>query len=302
MIRNSEVPRLPWIAGVLRLARFAAVWSSLFLACHASAWELIEVYSNADGTIQFVVHSTQESGQQYLAGKSLVVQGNGVRNAYVFPNDLPGDSAGRSFLVATQGFADLQVLRPDYVVPNGFFPRSASIVMVAGHGYGYRTLPADGSKAYWQDPDAVSWYATPIAINFEGERYAFLPATSATGSWFDPKQSGHGFMLEALPGTPPRLFAGWFTFTPQGGQAWITGVGPIDGNRAVVRGYQMLGGGGRFPPNFDAVNVHPQDWGTLSFTFSDCDHGRVEWMSSVSGYGSGGMDLTRLTRPAGLIC
>ena len=42
--------------------------------------------------------------------------------------------------------------------------------------------------------------------------------------------------------------------------------------------------------------------GTLTFRFSDCNHGHVDWNSSVPGYGSGGMDLTRLTLPAGLTC
>lgn len=123
-----------------------------------------------------------------------------------------------------------------------------------------------------------------------------------TGSWFDPAQSGHGFMLEVLPGDPMRLLAGWFTFAPQGGPSWIFGIGPIDGTRAVVQANQAVGSGGRFPPNFDAAAVRQESWGTLTFTFHDCDHGRVEWESTVAGYGSGGMDLTRLTLPAGLSC
>jgi plastocyanin len=123
-----------------------------------------------------------------------------------------------------------------------------------------------------------------------------------TGSWFNPAQIGHGLMLEVLPGSPMRLLAGWFTFAPQGGQSWITGVGPIIGSQAEVQGYQTAGSGGRFPPNFDAANVRQEPWGTLTFTFSDCQHGRVDWVSTVAGYGSGGMDLTRLTLPAGLTC
>jgi len=123
-----------------------------------------------------------------------------------------------------------------------------------------------------------------------------------TGSWFDPAQSGHGLELQVLPGEPMRLLASWFTFAPHGGQTWITGVGAIDGKQAVVQAYQMSGEGGRFPPNFDAANVYQQTWGTLTFAFSDCDHGHVDWTSYAPGYGSGGMDLTRLTLPAGLTC
>jgi hypothetical protein len=123
-----------------------------------------------------------------------------------------------------------------------------------------------------------------------------------TGSWFNPEQSGHGIALEVLSGQPLRLLASWFTFAPNGDQAWIVGLGPISGNRAVLQGFQTVGSGGRFPPNFDAANVRQETWGTLTFTFSDCNHGRVEWLSSVPGYGSGGLDIARLTLPAGLTC
>jgi hypothetical protein len=65
---------------------------------------------------------------------------------------------------------------------------------------------------------------------------------------------------------------------------------------------QAAGSGGRFPPNFDAANVHNTPWGTLTFTFSHCNHGHVQWASTVPGYSSGEMDLTRLTLPVGLSC
>jgi plastocyanin len=130
----------------------------------------------------------------------------------------------------------------------------------------------------------------------------FAIGAAMTGSWYDPAQNGHGFQLEVLPGNPMQLLAAWFAFAPQGGQAWIVGQGPIDGNRAVVQGIATAGSGARFPPNFDATNVHVETWGTLTFTFSDCNRGRVEWASTPPGYGSGGMDLARLTLPAGLKC
>jgi hypothetical protein len=57
-----------------------------------------------------------------------------------------------------------------------------------------------------------------------------------------------------------------------------------------------------FAPPFDAANVHTQSWGELTFTFADCNHGHVDWSSTIPGYGSGGMDLTRLTEPAGVTC
>lgn len=50
-------------------------------------------------------------------------------------------------------------------------------------------------------------------------------------------------MLEVLPGAPMQLLASWFVFAPDGGQAWIVGLGAINGNHAVVQGMQTLGAG-----------------------------------------------------------
>ncbi|HLX29936.1 MAG TPA: kelch repeat-containing protein [Casimicrobiaceae bacterium] len=120
-----------------------------------------------------------------------------------------------------------------------------------------------------------------------------------TGAWYDPAQSGHGLFVEVLSGN--RFQAAWFAFDPSGKQqAWFTGVGTYNGNTATITNV-VLPTGGRFIPNFDAAGVMRNPWGSLTFTFTDCNHGRVEF-SSVDGYGSGGMNITRLTQPAGLAC
>ncbi|MET0229837.1 MAG: plastocyanin/azurin family copper-binding protein [Rhodanobacteraceae bacterium] len=128
----------------------------------------------------------------------------------------------------------------------------------------------------------------------------FVPITSGfTGAWYDPAQSGHGLFLEVLEGN--RMLAWWFTFNPEGtGQTWFGNVGTIDGDTATVAAVQTEGG--RWIPNFDPDNVTQPSWGTLTFHFTDCSHGEVDFVSTVPGYGSGHMDLTRLTQPAGLAC
>src|SRR5262249_40227202 len=120
-----------------------------------------------------------------------------------------------------------------------------------------------------------------------------------TGSWYDPNHSGQGLTIEVLDGK--RFYATWFAFDPLGHQTWFTGVGLYDGNTATVT--QMVQPqGARWLPNFNNADVVVVPWGTLKFTFSDCSHGRVDYDSTVTGFGSGHMDLTRLTMPAGLTC
>jgi len=121
-----------------------------------------------------------------------------------------------------------------------------------------------------------------------------------TGNWFDPVQDGHGFSIEVLPGN--RMLADWFVYAPNGGPAWIFAAGPITGNTAVLQGFQKIGIGGRFPPNFDPSKLQDLLWGTLTFTFTDCNSGQVSWQPVAAGYPSGSMPITRLTLPAGLSC
>ena len=120
-----------------------------------------------------------------------------------------------------------------------------------------------------------------------------------TGAWYDPAQSGHGLFIEVL--SDNRFYASWFAFNPAGTeQSWFTGVGTYSGNTATIASVVMPTGG-RWIPNFDPSQIAPNSWGTLTFTFTDCNHGRVDF-NSIAGYGTGSMDLTRLTQPAGLAC
>jgi len=129
------------------------------------------------------------------------------------------------------------------------------------------------------------------------------PGISAafSGNWFDPNQSGQGFEIEIL-GNGTAMSALWFTFAPGGGETWIGASGPISGTQATLVAYQVTGTGALFPPHFDAAHVTAQPWGSLKFTFSDCNTGRVDWASTQPGYGSGTMALKRLTMPDGLAC
>ena len=156
-----------------------------------------------------------------------------------------------------------------------------------------RTFNTPGVVAYHDQGSS----ATGIIV-VQGET-PFTIGSGITGAWYDPSQSGHGLLIEVL--SDNRFYAAWFAFNPVGTQqAWFSGVGAYGGNTATIEGVQQPTGG-RWIPNFDPKQIVRKPWGLLTFTFTDCDHGRVDF-NAGSGYGTGSMNLTRLTRPAGLTC
>ncbi len=131
-----------------------------------------------------------------------------------------------------------------------------------------------------------------------------LPPTSVpittgfTGSWYNAAQSGHGFNIEVLANG--GLLAYWYVFDAAGNPAWIVAQGEIDGTLAILDAYLVAGGA--FPPDFDPGAVTRTLWGTITFTFTDCNQGHAAWDTSEPGYADGEMDMVRLTLPAGLSC
>jgi len=110
---------------------------------------ITEIYSNASGNVQYIVLQTSFGSQQFLNGHQITATSQGGdSHVFTFPGDLPDDTANRSFLIGTEGFASLGIVAPDYVVPNGFLFRSGGTINYAGvdivvHG----ALPADGIHA-----------------------------------------------------------------------------------------------------------------------------------------------------------
>jgi hypothetical protein len=110
------------------------LWAAAFPAAATfHLWRMDELYSSADGSVQFLEFTTSAGGQEFLAGHTLTSVSGAVTHNFTFPTDLPGDTAGHKFLVGTAGYAALSgVPSPDYVVPDGFFFPGGGTVSVAG--------------------------------------------------------------------------------------------------------------------------------------------------------------------------
>ena len=87
-------------------------------------WGISELFTSADGSIQFIELSTLVANQQDLSGQLLVATNadNQQSSSLVFPNNLSGETANTTVLIATDGFEQLTGLTPDFVIAAGFLP------------------------------------------------------------------------------------------------------------------------------------------------------------------------------------
>jgi hypothetical protein len=235
-----------------------------------------QVFSNADGTIQFIVlHESQHSdGEHLFSGHDLTVSTNtGVApHIFTFPHDLPSSAtADTRVLIGTEGFAALNQITPDYIVPNNFvFPGTGTVNFADVDSVTYH-LPTDGVNA-------VGRAGTPIpnlATNFAGQSVSITVSAPAPKNyqglwWASPATSEAGWGMN-LTHQGDIIFATWFTYDTAGKGWWLVMTANKTAND-VFSGtlYQTTGPAFSAVP-FDPTHVTPTSVGTGTLTFSG-DH------------------------------
>ena len=154
MARNEEVTmskaRLHlWVIGILVTS--VLVWNQAARA-DSHQWRFNELYSNEDGTIQFIEmkECCGFTAEWNLAPKWILAVN--ADHQYTFRSDLTGDTANRHLLLATAGFAALEgVPTPDAIIPDGFLPIGGDVLEYWMYGSIpkrlYGALPLDGFSA-----------------------------------------------------------------------------------------------------------------------------------------------------------
>jgi Repeat of unknown function (DUF5648) len=138
---------------VIRCILGTASFFCLAFPVHASfhTFRINEIYSNAEGTIQFVElkESAGASGQNFFSGNTLVSANGSSQQTFVFTRNLPSSAtAGKSVLIGTQGFAALGLVAPDFIVADGFlFQPAGSINFADVDTVSYNQLPGDGTTS-----------------------------------------------------------------------------------------------------------------------------------------------------------
>ncbi len=119
---------------------------------------------------------------------------------------------------------------------------------------------------------------------------------SMTGSWYEQANSGQGINIEVL--SDNKILVYWYTYH-QGRPLWLTGLGTYQGNTAEIELSQFEGS--QFGVNHRSNLVTSNVFGTLSISFNACDTGVMTY-SSTQDFGSGSINLNRLTSIAGIPC
>ena len=207
-------------------------------------WNITEVYSNADGTLQFIEWFTSSNNQHLLAGHVVTSDSK----TYTFPINLPLTStAGQHYLMATSGFAALPgAPLPDYIIPDGF-------IDTTGDTLRRRTSPV-----------GTIW-----------ETFSFGPGelpTDGIGSLVCAVHTGNACSSTAVEVNSPTNFAGQSgsVSPPQPCPADLSGDGMVDASDLA----QLLGAWGPNPGHPADLNgddvVNAADLAQLLGTWGPC--------------------------------
>lgn len=152
-----------------------AVFAPVTQAATATEWTIDEVFSNADGTIQYIEMSAQTNDQDQVSGLTLTsVDGaTASQQIFTFPSNLPSTTTGgKTMLLATAGFESAIGIAPDFVIPDGFLTINNGSLQGIANNAGWTQLPTDDINAgYWQDASSIT--TSPMSPkNLAGDAFA----------------------------------------------------------------------------------------------------------------------------------
>jgi hypothetical protein len=148
----------------------------------------------------------------------------------------------------------------------------------------------------FQFPEAENDYTLIIEFNDEvGDSddyevilkfdYQFEMNTGLNDAWYNPETDGQGFFISVFPDLG-KVSLAWFTYDTElppddatanlgdPGHRWLTAVGPIVGNQAIME-IEMTSGG-LFDTSTEVQRTEPPGSdGTIILTFNSCYSGTV---------------------------
>jgi len=123
--------------------------------------------------------------------------------------------------------------------------------------------------------------------NVDPQPDSFHMNAGLNDAWYNPATSGQGFFITVFPDLGAATLA-WFTYDTElpaddapanlgdPGHRWLTALGPIEGNRAIME-IEMTSGG-LFDSATEVTRTDPPGSdGTITLTFDNCNSGTIEY-------------------------
>ena len=139
-------------------------------------WTIRELFTNLDGSQQFIELFCPFAGQTVIGGQQISVtdQSNTITHTFTIPSSLASDTTNHAYLIATSGFAAAPgAVTPNATIPSGFlFPAGGTISFFGSNGGPYTALPTDGvlSRVF---PGTTNQVNSPQ--NFAGQTGQVVP-------------------------------------------------------------------------------------------------------------------------------
>ncbi|MEX2131881.1 MAG: c-type cytochrome [Pseudohongiellaceae bacterium] len=170
--------KIKWLISLISVA-LSVSFSQVYADFHL--WTINEVFSNADGTVQYIELRSSISAQGNLSGHTLVASdGAQGSNSFQFASNLSGDTTNKTLLIATAKFTGLTGLQADYTIPESFlFVNGGTLNFGEGSAtltYTGGQLPKNGVQSI--NGSAQAQEASPV--NFAGLGTAVSAPTYAT--------------------------------------------------------------------------------------------------------------------------
>lgn len=166
----------------------------------------------------------------------------------------PSQVAGLSGVIqVSAGGASTVVLKSDY-----------SLYAFGGNMYGQI---GNGMMINTATPSQV------IASGGTGFLYLNLSATPQTGWWWNPAESGRGFMVEVRGG---NMFFGGYLYDTTGRATWYVSTGAMS-STSVYQGALLSFANGQTLTGAYQSNTSLPSPGSITIQFSDASHGLITW-------------------------
>ncbi|HEX9302067.1 MAG TPA: hypothetical protein VF959_06920 [Casimicrobiaceae bacterium] len=271
-----------WLHSLLAAACLLTASASL-AAFHLFSIE--QIYSNADGTIQFIVltcpPASCANGENFWAGSATLTSTHaGTTKTFTASSNLPSSATvGKKVLVATPGFAALGLVAPDYTIPNGFLPTDSGTIGYVSSSITYKAgeLPTDGANALYIDGSVK----TNLATNFAGASASVTPsgpppaAVNYQGLWWATGGT-EAFWGINFAHSGDQVFGTWYTYDTSGKAWWLSMLA----GRTTPSSNEYTGDiNVDVGPPFDNFvgSGKPTKVGTGTLTFSDANTGTFHY-------------------------